>query len=448
MVAPRLFSLSTSRQLVPHASNNLIAALGDSRVDYAGEGYVADPVTNTLSPWNKMGQMQWWAEVASGGTIHFPPTMNFGLAGDTVTPTTGHPGMTSRVASVIASGAGACWFLGGTNDSKLATPIATTIAGVQSIIAQLRAAGIIVILGADMPRGNDAYSPNNVLTTSQRKNHIQYCQFIRSLHAPHNGIHVLDMWPEFSDPQSTAAWVALDKTYDGLHPQPRGSILTGQKFWDNFGYLWGGYTAGIASSAGDIYDATLTTRGNLVGTPGFMIGTSGTLGSATGTLPNGWSCTKVPGGTTLVGSAPTVNGKSDWMTLTGGGTYDGSSGQQPIVERSISTADIAAGDVLEGWYEFYCASGSVGVTGLRTEIQLITGGVEQNAVSGSLTSGTTFVGFLPQTAFSGIARFPRVTVQAGTTTFFKVRVMPEYRSTGGAVTLEYGVRAVTVRKVL
>lgn len=207
--------------------NNILAQLGDSRLAQGGSGYVGNERGVERGPVQRMVGIQFWLELISGGVVRCPPTMNFGLSGDTTEPAVVKymtaPGTRSRVDAVIATGAGSCLLLAGTNDLWPAANLSAerTIANLDAMICALVAAGMWVVIVAETPR--------SILSKSESEHHATVRRWILS-EAGREQVVVVDVWDALLERGSDRL---IDSRYspDKLHLNHLGSRLVAEHIW-------------------------------------------------------------------------------------------------------------------------------------------------------------------------------------------------------------------------
>ena len=162
-----------------------------------------------------------WVQAESRARVEFPADLNFGISGDSTTE------MLARVGTVTASDAGVVVVLGGTNDADSSVTLETMIANMQAIVQALVDAGKLVILIAELPRGDPTFTPSQALSAANQTKFEAYRQWmlddVPSLFP--GRVIIADVWPLWVIRGSTAGYVQPGLTYDGLHPSPAGARL-------------------------------------------------------------------------------------------------------------------------------------------------------------------------------------------------------------------------------
>jgi len=246
-------------------------------------------------------------------------------------------------------------FIGGPhNDAISGLALATTESDIETMTQMVQKCGAIPVLIID-PSINSNESSTYVTLSQLRKEVIQYNNFERWW-AADQGILTWDWYSPTIDPTTGTGSVITTDTDDSIHPNFAGNFAIGQQgLIDLKSILGSPNNISLETSAWDGYDATYNIFGNLLAAPIFSSSTASS-GCVTGVVPTSWSyaCAGFTNGSgnSVVGSLVTsTDGIANWAqvvisgTSTGGATTAGFDLQQNI------TANIAAGEYLEGWVQ-------------------------------------------------------------------------------------------------
>jgi hypothetical protein len=253
---------------------------------------------------------------------------------------------------------------------------------------------------------------------------------------------VVDPWPNIADLTSTTGDILNGYAYDGLHPNAAGAYQIASVIYS---HILGQYPPApiLSASAADVYDATYNPRGNLLPN-GQMSGTSGTLTTnVTGSLANNTTASTATftGLSAVCSKVTTATG--DWQQV----VLSGDSGAgTPILQftQSVTMANVAAGDVVQGAGEWEVDASSVGLKALAFSAdRLNTGSLKSRARSGAAGNGPW-----PAAATSGVwCPHASVTLD-GTENQLQgiVQIYPIASTTGVSATIRF--RNLSLRKVL
>lgn len=376
-------SLTLVNTLYATASSE-IAQLGDSRTDEGGTG----TATQEAIGW------QAYAEIFSGGRVTLPPSLNFGVNGDTTA------GMLARIATVAASPVTAVTLLAGTNDPAGSITISQSIANLTAIYQALRAAGKSIFVINELPR-SDAGA-----TADARTHRMRLHNWYAEVMATWAGVTVIDPSAILSDPTSTT-WAPLPGYLrDGIHLSPRGALVIGRMLAQQALNPAFPTRQRLSVTAADLWASDMP-QANLV--PASMMAgsvpASTYAGTGAGDVPTGWLPVLENGaGLTLVWAVVVIDGYR-WTQLTITGTPTEA---DPLVRlvKSIPTSSLTSGDVIYGSFGIQLDAGSTGVRGLfgYTAVNAAT------AYSGNLTGGNFLLG--PE-AISGVQAIPKLTAPVG-----------------------------------
>lgn len=316
------WAILANRRL-PH----VVAPLGDSRaaavyVDSAQRGYTASSALN-------------WANAYLGQRLIIG--QGFGKSGDRTDQ------VLARLPAAIASGAGMLYILVGLNDISqnyptAATSGATAFANVRTMIDAGRAAGMIVVIEAEVGA--------NGLTAAQIAQVNEFNSLLFEYGERTPGLHINDarftvMQPSYGD---GALQFRAGLSYDGIHLNGCGSSYAGE-----------GLAALLDKLVPPRPGVALNTRTALVGlgrrqllaNPIFVTTTGGTLGTgATGTVPAGFGGSVSGGGATATyGTQADVDGIGNNAVVDATFTAAGS---QVRFFQDVPAANYVAGDIVQG----------------------------------------------------------------------------------------------------
>lgn len=332
----------TARAQVGLTRYPIFGALGDSNTEYN------DTSVNRTNAYGYLRQ----AQAYSGYRFKFPYANNFGISGQNTAQ------IAARVGSVIASGAGYCVVLMGTNDPTTGiTDWRDSWVNIKTTYDALIKAGIVVIAMCIPPRS--VWSP--ITGSAITKGRLQYYQINQKIReyarsAPagmfwvcDSDLSILDRTSANGDPLGGAA---TPTTQDGIHFANFGADLVGRDLAAVINKIIPPITSSRFSLA-DIYSATDNPLGNRMGTRGVMAGSSGTaVNGVNGSVATGWSAQRITGSTLTATASlqprPGLNGGQFQRLVLGGGT-GGATTEQIILQCDLlPAADTwAAGDNLE-----------------------------------------------------------------------------------------------------
>lgn len=432
-----LASRAIDKRVLP--SNNLFALVGDSRA-------AADHLNSTTSMvYHNVSGIGWWAQTLSRGRVRFPIALDYAVPGaDT------EQMLATQIPAAIASPAASVLMLVSTNDRAARSWDANrTIAALTSSIQALVSAGKIVWLIAELPRGDSGFTAAR-LSTQQLAFHMHVRRWmLESRERFGRNVYVIDAYPRIANLASTTGDISIlpvRQTYDGLHPNGAGAwtIATTMLADPAFDALYGGLPDQLAYVASDTFSAD-NPRGNLLAN-GLLAGTAGTVGAGmTGQVADGWSTASSNLGGVSAVWAKVTTATGNWQQLTLSGT-SGASQASINLSRSITFANVAAGDVLDASAEFEVDAGMANVRafGAFGLWRALTGANVRNVLSGFGQGGGG-----PNTAFSGVYRLPDTQTIAGggveNTVQAQFTIQPVQLE---PVSLVLRVRNVSIRKVV
>lgn len=323
---PRTSTLAQSR------GNRKIVIFGDSRTD---QNTVPSISTASATEYSKMAQ-GWigWLQALTNQRFDFDLGDNYGKSGDTSAQ------MLARIpAALAATTAKVAIVLIGTNDANSSVPFATTKANVDASIALLQAAGMTVIVIAELPRG-DGTNTSARLTATNLKHFLQYAEYLRRLKTT-PGVFVADPWQYWADPLSTTGDV-VSPTYtkDGLHEAPIGAYYIALALVPIVNAIFPPVDI-LPTANSDLFDATDNPWGCLNSNP-MMDGTAGTFNATggSGVVATGWSENAGPTWTRVYSKATLANGKPAQQVVLGGtGTTSGVGFRQIITAGNLTIGD-------------------------------------------------------------------------------------------------------------
>lgn len=370
--------------VLPHRRlPHVVAPLGDSRaaavyVDSAQRGYTANSALN-------------WANAYLGQRMVVG--QGFGKSGDRTDQ------VLARLPAAIASGAGLLYILVGLNDISQNFPSATTsgasaFANVRTMIDAGRAAGMIVVVEAEV-------GANNLNATQVGQLHDFNAQlFEYAERMP--GVHVHDARPVVMHPgyADNALQFRPDHSYDGVHLNGRGSSYAGESL-----------AALLTTLVPPRIGVAINNRSALVGNgrrqlllnPVFATATGGSVGTgASGTVPAGFGGVVSGGGATATyGTQADADGLGNNVVIDASFTAAGS---QVRLFQDVPSAHYQPGDVVQGVAVIDVQGTPTGLAALMLQF------VQSTGAGGSVTEAYSLYG--PVGAGQvGIDRAARLTLQ-------------------------------------
>lgn len=368
--------------------NNLIGAIGDSRLANSGK----DGISENIGPLH-------WACMLSGQRLSFQTRYNFGVGGystQDIIDNTLKPACESEPSNFFV--------LCGTNDRVLYTA-AQSIANIETIVYSLLAAGKVVYILAETPRGNTSFSPTYTLSASQLIDHMAVRDYILSLRGRKN-VFVIDCWKDTCSRASTSGEIITSATLDGLHPNTTGAYLVGKNIADQIvaANPVAPAAAPVNNTSGNIW---LNTNPILDGTGGSSFGTGGS-----GVLATGYSGStgSTVGGITRVYSK-TAEGYQ--QVVIGGTAASGSNPQLDLLRQTGLQTSVIAGKSIYAVGEFSLAAGQTNLTSLQLGIMVTKADSSiQYVWDGEVYNSTSP---LPAVTISGVWQTEPILVPGGTT---------------------------------
>jgi hypothetical protein len=335
-----------------------------------------------------------------------------------------------QLSQAVASPAGSVVMLVSTNDQAAGWAASRSIAAIKPFVSSVVRSGKNLWIITELPRG-----PSNAFTAPQLVEHNLVRAYLQSLSHPQ--ITLIDSYPTMAAANGIDFLAGLAN--DGVHPNIAGAfaladvmrpIITERFPVDPYAF-----------SALDLYNASTNPRGNLVAN-GEMSGTSGSLTAGiTGSLATGYNVV-VANWTGLAGVLSKVStATGDWQQL----VITGNSGSNPIVliRRSLTFANLATGDRLEGRGEFEVDANSVGLTQFSHSVARYNGGTSLGLVRCGGAGGAPW----PQAATRGIWLSGAPTIMGGSENSVQneMHVSPLSNTNGIEITVRF--RNFDIRKV-
>lgn len=396
----------TDVSVLGRPKNRKVALLGDSRMrrhNSTSTGRLVYEAEGFLN----------WLRFLTRQSFYFDETLNFGVDGDNSQQV-----LARTDAALAATDAGTFVLLCSTNE-RVSQNFAFTHDAVASIIRKVRGAGRILIIIAELPKGESAMTGNQIPTAAQREIHQQVRQWYMK-QGYTAGIYVVDPWINLSDPSTTNGWFNAGNTSDGVHPVALGGYNIARSCLSLFQNLfpWQYYTP---QNNIDIYDATNNPYGCLqttTSTNPMFIGTGGTVGTGgSGTLATGWTGANSSGATAVTRTYSQVTDAAGlgWQQCVLGGTPLGSSPTATLWRAggllldASSNPQQVAGQTLEAFAEAQWDSDLANAYSVQLRVRYVdSGGTTQ--FDWIDMDGYDETALLPSGAFSGIMRIPHIVV--------------------------------------
>lgn len=396
--------------------NSLIGALGDSRLANAGK----DGTSENIGPLH-------WACMLSGQRLSFQTRYNFGVGGystQDIIDNTLKPACESEPSNFFV--------LCGTNDRVL-YPAAQSIANIETIVSSLLAAGKVVYILAEMPRGSIAFSPTYTLSASQLIDHLAVRDYILSLRGRKN-VFVSDCWKDICLRTSTTGEIISTASLDGLHPNTNGAYLVGKNVAEQIvaANPIAPAATPVNNTSGNIW---LNTNPILDGTGGSSFGTGGSGAMATG---YSGSTGSTVGGITRVYSK-TAEGYQ--QVVIGGTAASGSNPQLDLLRQTGLQTSITTGKSVYAAGEFSLAAGQANLTSLQLGIMVTKADASVQYVwDGEVYNSTSP---MPSATISGVWQTEPIVVPDGAT---DVRLMVRsYGTTSSACSGTVIIKSLGIR---
>lgn len=434
---------------IGHSTYPTIDIIGDS-ITYQNDDFGGDMTTITS---NRKGEAQGyltWARFLSkqayqynsaGGSDVFTGG-NFGIGGDTTTD------VLARFTPILNSPSKIAIVLIGTNNLvNTSMTYASMVADLTSIYEQLTAKGKYVVAIPILPRSVwSSLTAPQILTARNLQNKVN--RFIRNYPKLNSKVLVADPTTDLIDATSATGDPIAALFKDGLHPSIKGAYYIGLAIYNKLKAFFPDGVHTYTSQA-DAYSATELQTGNLL-TNGLLTGSAGTVTAPlTGTAADSYTinrntgsviaavCSK--GATNLDGTAGTYQR----IVITSAGAGVATEVIRMAQTGSISSANYAAGDVIEFGCEVAISGVSGNFVGIRPCMTFASGGfTTQVGDMDIFSTGTNY----PNISVSGIVLSPRVTLPAGVGTMnIRFEITQDCTVVGGA-TVDIG--RIFIRKVI
>ncbi len=378
-----------------------------------------------------------WADILTGKRFTFDAVNdNYGLAGDALVPYSTYPGIPSRVAPIIASGARICVILAGSNDiADAGTSYAAMTAAMRDqVILPLQQAGVVPIVITVLPRGATG---GGGLTSAQTKQLYRFNRWLIELGHGRSDLMgsllyppiVVDMTPYLLDNASSVANpVATLMLSDYTHPTQRAAYLIGRQLAAVLNVLYPPRAVAWASAL-DIYDATYNPAGSRAVQSGSNVGTFASTGGSlttaagmtpTGTLAFGLSAFRSRGSSTATMACSKENPRTDGPI----------SGERQFVDVAISSTgdasfesytvqlgsniSVTAGESCYVQVSYELMTVPQGLLGIEARLFTGGGGVGQTVSDGAIDTAVAQAPIFEE-AHSGVLRSPILTAVTGNT---------------------------------
>ena len=385
----------------------LLGAIGDSRIEQAiGDSGQSFTFRSVL----------YWIGALTRARVRFDPAITAGVSGNTTTQALVRlPALINAVKT--AGGDGILWYCA-TNDPANGILPDTTAANMTSAVTQIRAAGLLVFIIVETPRGYSgtsfpyaAPSPTYAAPSEPlRGYHQQNTQFQRWMQSL-PGVYVIDAVRRTADLTVTDGSPRQDLFWDGLHPAAPASFLIGSAAADVINALLPEPSV-LVNTSSDI-----SKSGNIWGNllfGGMVQGTGGTKGAnASGNLADTWSCSTNDTGLTAMLSKVTSTSSEGvpetWQQVVVGGA--GPTVASPAVTFtcvSTTPGPTPDGCQMEAGIEIQVDAGASRIRSLNLILNCGTG--TNFAATGSLPSD---YGDMSAYAWNGVLLTPRFTIPAG-----------------------------------
>jgi len=395
--------------------NNLIGALGDSRLHNAGVGGVSE----------NRGPLH-WACMMSGQRLTFSTAYNFGVGGYTTADI-----VANTLDLACMSLPSSMFVLCGTNDRTSLT-LAQTIANIETIVTKLVNSGKDVYIMAELPRG-DTTNTSYRYSAAQLAAHVMVREYILNMRG-RNNVFVCDAWNDTAVRTSTTGDIQLGITIDGLHPNAKGAYLAGKCIAAQIiarHPIAPSFTP-VSNSQPNIW---INANPILDGTAGNVVSASG----GSGVMATSWTSGV---GSTVGGITRTYSKTTEgYQQIVIGGTAGGSNPYADVIRQTGLNSIITANSYVYAVGELSVAAGQTNITGISVGIMV----VYADASSHYVWDGDRYndASIITTDAFSGVYKTQSILVPAGAT---EVRlILRVYGVSSAASTATITVKSLGMR---
>jgi hypothetical protein len=381
----------SAAQLTGRPYNRVVAAIGADNIGQA----------NGTNRKINRSAMAWAAYRSKQRFIHRISDA-FGTSGDTSTTIAG-----TRLPGILTTSTAATFVVQAfDNDAINDIPSATSLANLNSIIAQCAAAGRLLILLTPDPRGASNQTGARLSTTR-----LELALTIRrAILAARNtpGVYVIDTWEALGNRAATTGDITFNGTYNGIVYTANSGRAVGILLSQLFNQLFDEQTI-LPASDSDLWSAT--NPGGFVGTNPYMSGTAGTAGTDnSGSVATGWAGIQSLMGivmayskvttTSFNGVAYTREASKDWQQIVLSGTATAAT---QIVLLTQNLTNLVIGDILRGMAEIEVDS----VAGLSSLGLYIYDNIASGQICADMDRNPELDTFLlPQTIDGGVLLTP------------------------------------------
>ena len=368
--------------------NNIIGALGDSRMNNAGKNGTSENI----------GPLH-WACMMSGQRLSFQTRYNFGVGGYTtqdIIDNTLSPACLSETSSFFV--------LAGTNDRATMTR-AQTISNIETIVDRLIASGKDVYLMAEFPRGDAAFTPTYRLSSQQLLDHLAVRDHILSMRG-RNNLFICDAWNDLAVRASATGDIKTGLSIDGLHQNTRGAYYASKSIAAQI-IARHPVAPSVAPSSNVAGGVWLNANPMLDGSTAGSLGTGGS-----GSIGTSWqgSTGSTVGGITRVYSK-TAEGYQ--QVVIGGTAASGSNPQMDILRQTGLQTSITPGSEVYAVGEIDVAANASNIIAVQIGVMVTKADASVEYVwDGELYTSASPI---PTEAFSGVWKTEPITVPAGAT---------------------------------
>lgn len=413
--------------------NNLVAFLGDSITAASiANGAIAGVDTEPNAIRNTTRGMLFWLPFLTSQRFQSRQNLVFGVAGETAEQ------IAARVGQVVASGAGTCVVIAGTNNVGV-NNYASTIAALDTIYRTLNAANILILAYPIVPRniaGGANYGFMSRVNT-----------WIEAAPSRYPNLRVMD--PSlFTSPYDVTNSPKAGFAYDGLHPTGRGMRELARPAAAYLNTLLPLPPAPVRSV---IDHVSASNPGGFCNKNPMLGGTDGTKGAGvTGSVATDWRVSVgVAGGTvgslTVAASkgASSASGRETQKIVVGGSASGGWATAVILDQANFAGATFKAGDVVEAVAQIATAGGAAEIAGVALVLITTQGGVARYAYDGYPIVSDLW----SDDKVAGTLKTPAMTL-AQDDTQSSVSLMIFLRNTAATARgIELDVESIVVRKV-